>query len=194
MTRSKNLSEKKEKIVKFYTAHKRMPSFRELCALAGYASTNAATRLVRKLEDEGFLKRDKSGRLIPRRLFGAVRVLGLVEAGFPTPAQEELIDTMTFDEYLIQHPDATYVLKVKGDSMHDAGIRENDMVVVERTQKYKAGDIVVAAVDNEWTMKYLRGKPGEWWLEPANKAFKPIRPKGELRIEAVVKAIVRRYA
>lgn len=171
-----------------------MPSFREICKLFGFASTNAAMRLVQKLEGEGFLERDKTGRILPKQLFGKVKVLGLVEAGFPSPAQEELIDTMTFDEYLIEHPDSTYVLKVKGDSMYDAGIRENDMVVVERTQKYKAGDIVVAAVDNEWTMKYLRGKIGEWWLEPANKNFKPIRPKGELRIEAVVKAIVRRYA
>jgi len=94
MKKSKQLGEKKEKIVKFYTTHKRMPSFRELCTLAGYASTNAATRLVKRLEDEGFLKRDASGRLIPKRLFGAVRVLGLVEAGFPSPAQEGSLESL----------------------------------------------------------------------------------------------------
>ena len=76
-------------------------------------------------------------------------------AGFPTPAEEELVDTITIDEFLINNKEATYMLKVSGDSMIDAGIQPGDMVLVERNRNAKEGDIVIAEVDNEWTMKYL---------------------------------------
>ena len=119
--------------------------------------------------------------------------LGLVEAGFPSPAEEELSDTMSFDDYLIDNKEASYILKVKGDSMIDAGICEGDMVVVERTNSPKPGNIVIAEIDGEWTMKYLRVRAGKYYLEPANKNYKPIVPEGELKIAAVVKAVVRKY-
>jgi len=186
-------AERKVRITKFYEKHRRMPSFRELCTLAGYTSTNAAMRLVRKLEEERFLERDHTGRLIPKHLLGAVRILGLVEAGFPSPAEEELSDTMTMDEYLIKNREATYMLRVKGDSMKDAGILEGDMVVVERTDKAREGDIVIAEVDGAWTMKYLRNKQGRFFLEAANKKYAPIRPREGLSVGAVVRAVVRKY-
>ena len=100
--------------------------------------------------------KDPQGKLIPRALNGEVPLLGIVEAGFPSPAEEELIDTMSLDEYLIENKEASYILRVKGDSMIDAGIREGDLVIVERTNAPRVGDIVIAEVDGEWTMKYLR--------------------------------------
>ena len=135
-------------------------------------------------------------RTILQSLYGkpkGIPFLGLVEAGFPSPAEEELSDTMSFDEYLIDNKEASYILKVKGDSMIDAGICEGDMVIVERTNSSKPGDIVVAEIDGEWTMKYLRVRGGKYYLEPANKKYKPIVPEGELVIAAVVKAVVRKY-
>ena len=77
--------------------------------------------------------------------------------------------------------------------MIDAGICEGDMVIVERTDNPKVGSIVIAEVDGAWTMKYLRKRGETLYLEPANKAYKPIVPKDELRITAVVKAVVRKY-
>jgi repressor LexA len=77
--------------------------------------------------------------------------------------------------------------------MIDAGIREGDMVIVERGANYKDGDIVIAEVDGQWTIKYFRNRQGQIFLEPANKNFKPIYPKEELTISAVVKAVVRKY-
>jgi SOS-response transcriptional repressor LexA len=82
---------------------------------------------------------------------------------------------------------------VKGDSMIDAGIQEGDMVIVEKTGSPKVGTIVVAEIDGEWTMKYLRKHGNKYYLEPANKKYKPIIPKNELKIAAVVKAVVRKY-
>jgi SOS regulatory protein LexA len=122
-----------------------------------------------------------------------VRILGLVEAGFPTPASEELIDTMSLDEYLIENREATYLLKVKGDSMIEAGIMPGDLVLVERGRTAKPGDIVVAEVDGEYALKYLRKKGREHYLESANSKYKDIYPKEELKIEAVLRAVIRKY-
>lgn len=160
-----------------------------------YRSLASVQYLVGKLISEGVLAKDKTGKLIPARRFGEVRLLGVVEAGFPSAAEEELLDTISFDEYLTPNKEASYILKVKGDSMKDAGICEGDMAIVERKQTYKAGQIVIASLDGEFTMKYLRKGQRGYYLEPANTKYKPIYPKdGEtLSIEAVVIAVVRKY-
>ena len=78
--------------------------------------------------------------------------------------------------------------------MKDAGINDGDMVIVERRDNARVGDIVIAEVDGAWTMKYLRkdSKKG-FYLEPANEAFENIYPQEDLRIQAVVRAVVRKY-
>lgn len=186
-----------ELIAGFYHKQRRMPSYREMMRLLSYKSTGATHYGTQKIIESGFLAKDrKTGRLIPGPAFmddAGVKVLGLVEAGFPSPAEEELRDTMSFDEYLTPNKEASYILKVKGDSMIDAGIHEGDMVIVERRQTFKPGQIVIACVDGEYTMKYLRKKNGAMYLEPANAQYKPIYPKRELKIEAVVTAVVRKY-
>lgn len=181
------------KIQAFYRKHRRMPSYSEIMELAGFRSKNAAYKLVKKLVDLGIVEKDAKGRLTPKRLDAAVRVLGVVEAGWPSPAEEELLDTMTLDEYLIRNREATYMLQVKGDSMIDAGILPGDQVLVERGVEPKDGDIVIAEVDGRWTMKYFRKRGSRVVLVPGNKNFKPIIPKEELRIAAVVKAVIRKY-
>lgn len=170
-----------------------MPSYSELMTLFNYKSKNSAYKLVNKLINQGFINKDSSGRLIPKKLFGDIRILGTVQAGFPSPAEEELADTITLDEYLINNKEASFLLKVEGDSMIDAGIMQGDMVIVERNNTPRPGDIVVAEVDNEWTMKYYRKKGNQVFLEAANKKYPLIYPKEELKIEAVVKAVVRKY-
>jgi SOS-response transcriptional repressor LexA len=120
-------------------------------------------------------------------------VLGFIAAGWPSPAEEELLDTMTLDEFLIENRDATYMLKVEGDSMKDAGIVSGDIVLVERTTNHKAGDIVVAEVDEEWTVKFLRKNRTGFYLEAANKDYSPIYPTSHLNVAAVVKAVIRKY-
>jgi repressor LexA len=143
--------------------------------------------------DEGIIAKDSAGKIIPTRMFDEVPVLGLVEAGFPTTAEESSSDTMSIDDYLIEKKESTYILEVKGDSMIEAGICEGDLVIAERTQNAREGDIVIAEVDGGWTMKYLRKKNGKPYLEPANKNFKNIYPTEELRIAAIVKGVVRKY-
>lgn len=180
-------------IGRFYREKGRMPSFAEIAGLTGLRSKNAVSKLVRRLEVLGVLARDERGRLIPRSMALPVKVLGTVEAGFPSPAEEELADTLSLDELLIQNRDATFLLKVSGDSMSGAGILPGDMVLVDRGRSARSGDIVIAEVDGEWTMKYLRKRGENVALVPANPNYKPIRPKSELKIAGVVTAVVRKY-
>ena len=120
-------------------------------------------------------------------------VVGNVIAGFPTPAEEELRDLLSLDEYLITRPDSSFILKVRGDSMKDAGILPGDLVIVEKGRNPKTGDIVIAEVDGEWTMKYFRKEGKNVILEAANPQYSPIRPRRELRLGGIVTAIVRKY-
>ena len=170
-----------------------MPTYAEIMTLVGFKSKNAVYKLINKLVGEGVLDKDSSGRLIPNKLIGEVPMLGLVEAGFPTVAEETVLDTLSIDEYLINDKDKTYLLEVKGDSMIEAGIQEGDLVVAERASNPKEGDIVIAEVDGGWTMKYFRKKGNQVYLEPANKKYKPIYPEYDIKIAAVVTGVVRKY-
>lgn len=183
----------KNKIENFFRKEKRMPSYRELAKLAGYASSQAAVRLADKLIDLGILAKSANGSLVPGNIFQGVRKLGLVEAGFPTQAEEDLADALSLDEWLIEKPEATFMLTVKGDSMKDAGIKEGDVVIVERRREAKIGEIVVARLDGGYTMKYLRKDNQGYYLEAANDRYKPFRPTEDLEVEAVVKAVIRKY-
>lgn len=187
------LMERMEGISRFYREKGRMPSFSEIAGLFGLRSKNAVSKLVARLEEMGALERDEKGRLIPRSVAPRVRALGTVEAGFPSPAEEELRDTLSLDELLIQNREATFLLKVSGDSMSGAGILPGDMVIVDRGQTPKSGDIVIAEVDGEWTMKYLERRGNKVTLLPANPKYRPITPKNELKIAGVVTAVVRKY-
>jgi repressor LexA len=181
-------------LVLFYRTRRRMPSVRELAALYGFRSPNAADKVVTKLIAAGLVEKEpQTGHLLPTHYFAPLRVLGTVEAGFPSPAEEELGDTLDLDEFLIRNKEATYMLKVTGDSMIEAGLMPGDLVLVERRADAKDGDIVIAQIDQGWTMKYFRKRGRKIWLEPANKKYQPIYPVHELHIAAIVIAAVRKY-
>lgn len=177
----------------FYKGNRRLPSYREMLGLFGYKSTNAVYRLVQKLIDQGILKKDAAGKLIPGPKINGVKLLGTVAAGWPSAAEEELADTLTLDEFLIGNREATYMLTVSGDSMIDAGIQPGDIVLVERGRNPKPNDIVIAEIDSGWTMKYFRQERNKMYLEAANKKYPPFFPAEELNIAAVVTAVVRKY-
>src|SRR3989304_4499198 len=177
----------------FYHQKGRMPSFSEIGELVGFKSKNSVFKLVANLEKMDVLRRDKKGRLIPHSIGQPVKILGIVEAGFPSPAEEELADTLSLDDLLIHNNEATFLLKVSGDSMSGAGILPGDVFIVEKGRGPKNGDIVIAEGDGEWTMKYLKKRGDSVTLIPANPKYKPIKPKNELKIAGVVRAVVRKY-
>ena len=170
-----------------------MPTYSEMMKLFGFKSKNAVFRVVEKLVEAGLVAKDHLGRLVPTGSFGEVPMLGFVTAGFPASVEEELADTVNLDSLLVKNRGLTYLLEVDGDSMIDAHIEKGDMVLVEKTNQAKDGDIVIAEVDGEFTMKYFRKNASKVWLEPANKSYKPIYPEHSLNINAVVKAVIRKY-
>jgi SOS regulatory protein LexA len=175
----------------FFLQHQRPPSYEELRKLFGYRSKNAAFWLVRKLREKGILKRDAQGKLIMDA--SGIRLLGVIQAGFPSPAEEELADTLSLDQYLVKHPEQSYLIRVTGDSMVGAGILEGDLVIVERGRQPKNGEIVVAQIDGEWTMKYYEKNGKKIKLVAANQKYPSIQPRSELIIGGVVTAVIRKY-
>lgn len=177
----------------WWRAHGRLPAFRELAALFGWKSPNAATRFYRAAENAGYLER-RGRRLFPAPLLSGVKYYESISAGFPSPAEDELCDIITLDEYLLGRSDSTFLVRVSGDSMTGAGILPGDVVIVERGAVARSGDIVVAQVDGEWTLKhYEKSKRGEIVLRAANPKYPEIRPARELVVGGVVRGSFRRY-
>lgn len=183
------------KMREFLHRERRMPLYGELLPLFGYRSRNAVFGALRKMEELGFITKNRNGRIRATALLaGRLRRLGRVQAGFPSPAEEELADTLSLDEMLIRRPEATFILTVQGDSMTGAGIMPGDMILVEKGGTPASRDIVVAQVDDEWTLKYyIKDRTGVR-LEAANPRYPPIRPRRSLNIGGIVKAVIRKYA
>lgn len=184
---------RKERLIKYYRRYKQLPTYDELTDLFEVSSKGSLYKYVQKFVDDDLIAKSDTGRLIPTTKLYGLRVLGSVQAGFPSPAEEELVDTMSLDQWLVENPDASYMLQVSGDSMINAGIVEGDMVVVDRSKTPKSGDIVVAEVDSDWTMKYLIKRGKNMFLRAANKKYPDIHPSDELCIGGVVTSVIRKY-
>jgi repressor LexA len=179
---------------KFFLAERRMPGYKEMLDIFGYKSKNSVFHALRILEEDGYLHKDDTGKIAPTaKLSGAIRLLGTVQAGIPVEATELDGEPVMLEQFLVPRPERTFMLKVRGDSMVDAGIHEGDYVLVETGASPSANDIVVACVDGEWTLKYYTREGRDVVLMPANKDFKPIRAKRTLHIAGVVRAGVRKY-
>lgn len=177
----------------FFIENKRMPTYEEMKDLFHVASKNTVAYRVNKMIESGFLV--KEGNKLSLSETGSIIRLGTVQAGFPTAADEDVTaEVLSLDEFLIDKRGSTYMLEVMGESMKDAGILEGDLVLVERGKTPRKGDIVLALVDHEYTLKYLDTEKGKPVLVPANRAFKKIYPNtNTFKIEAVLKAVIRKY-
>jgi len=182
-----------QKLADFNRDRHRMPTYEEMLTLLAVRSKSVVHFWMHKLLQEGILEKDKSGHLTFINPLIGVPLAGQVSAGFPSPAEEELCDSISFDEYLITKQAESFLLKVDGDSMIGAGIMPDDLVLVERGREPKTGDIVIAEVDGAWTMKYFHKNGKEVYLEAANPKYPRIKPVAELRLGGVVTAVVRKY-
>lgn len=169
----------------YWKANKAFPPMAKLCEVVGLSSTASVFQLVSRLTEAGYLAR-VDGRIAPTKKFFARPLLGKVRAGGPQLESQEGIEFVTLDDYLIDDPNRTVLCRVSGDSMVDAGLLDGDIVVVQQYCPTAPGDIVVAVVDGEITVKFLRLTRGRFWLEPANPEYSPIHPAGSLEIFGVV--------
>jgi DNA polymerase V len=98
-----------------------------------------------------------------------------VSAGFPSPADDELDETLDLNKYLVKHPEATFFVRVDGDSMVNVGMYSGDILIVDRAQPVQHNDIIVAVVDGEFTVKrFVRTDSGQVELHPENPVYDPI--------------------
>ena len=185
----------KKKVLGFYSDNRRMPSYSEIMKLTGFKSKNAVYKLINKLIDLGVVSKDTEGRLIPEAIHGSImRLSQPVSAGLGAEVQDEVVERLNLNEWLVENESKTYMVDVQGDSMKDAGILDGDTVLVERASQFKDGEIVVALMEDGYTVKYLKKKGNEMFLQPANAKYSPIYPTDDNRIELVakVKAVIRK--
>ena len=106
-----------------------------------------------------------------------------ISAGFPSPADDHLEKKLDLNSHLIKHPAATFFVRVNGDSMINAGINDNDILIVDRSLKPSHGKIVIAVVDGQMTVKRLHKRSGKLILMPENNHFKPIEITESMTVE-----------
>jgi len=177
----------------YYARHRVLPSYASIGALVGLSSKASVAGMVMRLKTHGFLESSPDRRLKPGKRFFERPIAESVRAGIPAPAADAAPETVTIDEHLVSHPSRSVLVTVKGDSMIDAGIHAGDVVIVEKRVAANVGDIVVAIIDNEFTLKRLDREKGRIVLRPENKAYPVIRPKGDAEIFGVVVGLFRKY-
>jgi repressor LexA len=181
------------KLQDYYADNNVLPPYSTIMSLLGLKSKSPVAALIARLKLQGFLESTPEKRLKPGKRFFERPIFDSVQAGAPRQADDSRYDTITIDEYLVESPSNTVLINVKGDSMIDAGIMPGDTVVVEKRGPANLGDMVIAIVDNEFTLKKLGNEKGKFVLIPANPAYPVIRPKGDLEIFGVVVGQFRKY-
>ena len=182
------------KLQDYYADWKSIPSYSSLCGILGIASKSWVKAVLDRLAKAGFVERTPEGVWVPTRQFFARPLAeSAVQAGMPVSVTATQGDYLLIDEMLITTPSLTTMIPVKGDSMIEAGIHDGDIAIVEKRHLAREGDIVVAIVDGEFTLKTLGREHGQYVLLPANPAFPVIRPEGTLEIFGVLVGLARKY-
>jgi repressor LexA len=182
------------------------PTLREIGSHMGIRSTNGVNDHLRALERKGYLKREdmksralrpvntdanKTGELVE------IPIVGRVAAGEPVLAEQNIEETVSIDRYFIGNHQDVFALKVKGDSMIEAGIRDGDTVFVRKQLHAERNDIVVILVGDEATVKYFQPERDFIRLQPANPAYAPIIIRKDdfrpTQILGVVLSLYRRF-
>ena len=187
-------SEYLNKLQDYYADWKSIPSYAKLCEVFGITSKSWVKAILDRLCVAGFLERTPDSVWIPTRSFFARPLAeSSVQAGMPMAVTSTQGDFFIIDDMLIDTPSKTTLIPIKGESMIDAGIHDGDIAVVEKRMTANIGDIVVAIVDNEFTLKTLGKERGHFILRPANPGFAVIRPQGTLEIFGVLIGLIRKY-
>lgn len=200
----KGLTRRQQEILTFiqrYTdAHGYPPSVREIGQALGLTSSSTVHSHLSALEKKGYLRRDpskpraleilKDENEVPTKKVVALPVVGQVTAGLPILAQQNIEDYFPLPQEFVRS-DECFILKVRGDSMIDAGIFDGDMLVVRKQQTAQDRDIVVARMEDEATVKRFFREDGHIRLQPENPRMEPIRTR-DVAIEGVALAVIHR--
>jgi len=178
----------------YFANYRSLPSYSYMQQLLNMRSKDTISKLVSRLKLMGFLDVAPDKKLTPgRRFFERSLSNTTVQAGVFTASHVDGGDYITIDEHLVKKPSITELIPVVGDSMKDAGILDGDIVVVEKRPFANVGDIVVATIDDKFTIKTLGKENDHYVLIPANKDYETIRPKELFSIYGVVAGQFRSY-
>lgn len=178
----------------YFSNYRSLPSYSYMQQLLKMRSKDTISKLVSRLKLMGFLDVAPDKKLSPgRRFFERSLSNTTVQAGAFTASHIDGGDYITIDEHLVKKPSITELIPVVGDSMKDLGIMDGDIVVVEKRPFANIGDIVVAIIDDKFTIKTLGKEKDSYVLIPANKDFEIIRPKEQFSIYGVVAGQFRSY-
>ncbi len=170
----------------------------------GVSSDNSILKHLKALEEKGYLNKDDTPRGIG--LLSSVKakldavsnlsripLLGTIPAGGPVFSEENVLQYFEVGNDFLKKPQGSFALRVTGLSMLNAGILEGDFVIANRDLKAKDGDIVIALVDNQNTVKRYRQAEGRVWLQAENPDYHAIDPTEYLEVQGVVTAVIRTY-
>lgn len=205
------LTDKQKEIFNFIEEYQlssgKSPTFKEIQTHFNFGSLNAVFKHINALTKKGYITKNNQARgidLLPHikeRLFGEnssseLPLYGQIPAGNPETIEGNEIDRISISDYLVNNPENTFLLQVKGDSVDMSGILDGDMVVVNKNKPPTNFDIVVALVDGENTLKqYSKDKNSTIHLKPfsSNPAHSEIIPITEAYIQGVVIGCIRKY-
>lgn len=200
------LTARQSEILQFIRKYRRKegisPAYREIAGRFGFKSTKAVTDHVIALEKKGYVRRHGGrSRCIellcskgPSTEPVSVPVLGLIPAGFPEEQTEQLQGTISVDRKLLGSfaDHRLFALEVNGDSMDGRGILEGDWIVADKDSQPRKGDVVVALIDGQNTLKTLAGRKNRYYLKAENPRHSDRIPVEELTIQGVVRVVIRR--
>jgi repressor LexA len=191
------LTEKQAKVLEFIkrkiSLDKQPPTIREIAAHFKFSSTGTVRDYLESLQKKGFIKihRLKARAIELKKELLQIPILGTVPAGKPALAQEYIEGYIDLHA-LMGYDNSTFALRVKGNSMEQKGIMEGDVVIVHK-QQVEEGDIVVALIQDEATVKVFKKHKDSYWLEPANTQYQPILCTEETKIIGKVIGVWRNY-
>ncbi len=195
-----NLTEKQKMILNyirnFIDEKGFAPSIREICKAFKIKSTKAIHYHLKNIEEKGLIKRNRIARgieLLDRKRTINIPLVGTVAAGKPILAVENIEETIPVAWDMVKNIRDGFILRVKGDSMIDAGINEGDMIIVKPQPTADNGDIVVAIIDDEATVKKYFKRQDHIILQPYNSKYQPIKLSKNFRIVGKVIGLIRKY-
>ncbi len=189
-------------ITEFQSKRGYSPSLADLAVAFGVRSKNSIAKVVNALAEQREIQKDPKGRIkiIHQQEHHAsflplsLPLFGPIAAGFAAPVEEQAEETVSLEDYLVHDRSSTFLLRVRGDSMINAGIHEGDLVIVERNRTAREGDIVVGVLDGEYTLKRLKKDKGKFYLQAENPDYPDLYAMNELESAGVVVGVVRKYS
>jgi DNA polymerase V len=184
-----------KKIRNFYKEYRRFPTQREICTICNFSSRNQAYRLVKRMDEEGYIQKDEYGRVIPKNLLGIPYFSQSVQAGSNSlSVDEELRGFVSLDEMMVFDLKEPIMFVVSGDSMTGEGIFDGSLIIGERTSNPRQGDVVIIELDGggRSVKYYKKDARGRVSFESAHPLYKPIYPNDQecITIIGIVKWVI----